>query len=161
MNKSLLLTIVAVAGLDRTTKHLIERSIPIYGGIDVIPGFFRLTHLKNPGAAFSFFADSASQWRGPALIGFSIAALVIISVVLWRKRQQTNVSTIALALIFGGTLGNLWDRVTTGQVTDFLDFYAGSHHWYPFNVADSAIVCGTLVLAANILLHSKKADKVS
>jgi signal peptidase II len=154
MNKISLLTIVAVASVDRITKYLVERFIPLDGGIDVIPGLLRLTYLQNPGGAFSLFAESAAQWRAPALIGFSLAALVIIAVLL-SKNRQTNAFTIALSLIFGGTVGNLWDRLAHGAVTDFLDFYAGSHHWYPFNVADSAIVIGTLVLATRILLRPR------
>ena len=159
MNKTNFLIIVAVLGLDRFTKLLVERHIPLNGATDVIPGFYRLTHLENPGGAFSFFAESVSNWRAPALIAFSVAALVIISVLLWKNRQ-TNVMTVVLALIFGGALGNLWDRVTRGAVTDFLDFYVGSHHWYPINIDDSAIVIGTLVLTAKILVQPKKSDQI-
>ncbi|HEY6970392.1 MAG TPA: signal peptidase II [Candidatus Angelobacter sp.] len=157
MNKTNLVIIVAIVGLDRLTKLLVEHRISLNSTVDVIPGFFRLTHLENPGGAFSLFAESVSNWRAPAMIAFSVAALVIISVLLWRNRQ-TNVMTVVLALIFGGALGNLWDRLAHGGVTDFLDFYLGSHHWYPFNIADSAIVIGTLVLTAKILAQSKKSN---
>lgn len=151
MNKAHLWTIAAVVALDRVTKHLIERYIPLDESIAVIPGFFRLTHLENPGAAFSLFANSMSRWRIPALIVFSLAALLVISVLLWRNRQ-VNANSIALSLIFGGAVGNLWDRLVSGEVTDFLDFYIDSHHWYPFNIADSAIVIGSLLLAWQIFL---------
>jgi signal peptidase II len=153
MNRAHLLTIGAVVGLDRISKYLVERYIPLDSGVDVLPGLFRLTHLRNPGGAFSLFADSAASWRTPALILITLVALIIILVLLWKNRE-TNAGTIALALIFGGALGNLWDRVAHGEVTDFLDFYIGSHHWYPFNIADSAIVIGALLLALKTISHS-------
>lgn len=151
MNKVYLSTIASVVVLDRISKHLIEQVIPLDENLEVIPGFFRLTHLKNPGGAFSLFAGSTSGWRTPALIIFSLVAVVIISVLLWKQRQ-TSVNTIALSLILGGALGNLWDRLAQGEVTDFIDFYLGTHHWYPFNIADSAIVIGGLLLAWRVLL---------
>jgi signal peptidase II len=70
---------------------------------------------------------------------------------LWRGRNDFNASTLALSLILGGAIGNLWDRLTDGRVTDFLDFYVGVHHWPPFNVADSAIVVGALLLLMRML----------
>lgn len=149
MNRTHLLTIISVTALDRVTKHLINQRIPIDESLTVIPGFFRLTHLENPGAAFSLFAASSSGWRTPALIVFSVAALAVISVLLWKNRQ-TSTYTIALSLVFAGALGNLWDRLVSGEVTDFLDFYLGTHHWYPFNIADSAIVIGALLLVWRI-----------
>lgn len=150
MNKPVLATIGAVVVLDRITKHLIEQFIPLDTGIDVVPSCFRLVHFENPGSAFSFFAESTSPWRAPALILISAVALVIIAVLLWKDRA-TSSKTIGLALIFGGAMGNLWDRLITGTVTDFLDFYLGSHHWPAFNAADSAIVIGAGLLLFKLL----------
>lgn len=150
MNKIILATIGAIVVLDRLTKYLIAKTIPLDTGSDVIPGCFRLIHLENPGSAFSFLAESTSPWRGPALIAISLIALVIISVLLWKDRE-TSRKTIALALILGGALGNLWDRLADGKVTDFLDFYIGSHHWPAFNIADSGIVVGALLLLTKML----------
>lgn len=150
MNKIILAAIGAIVVLDRLTKYLIEKIIPLDSGTDVIRGCFRLVHLENPGSAFSFLAESTSPWRGPALIAISLVALVIISVLLWKDRE-TSRKTIALALILGGALGNLWDRMADGRVTDFLDFYIGSHHWPAFNIADSAIVIGALLLLTKML----------
>ncbi len=155
MNKVHLAIIASVVALDRISKHLIERHIPLDESLDVIPGFFRLTHLQNPGGAFSMFAGSSAPWRTPALILFAVAVLVVIFIVLWRNREM-NATTIALSLIFGGALGNLWDRLAHGAVTDFLDFYVGTYHWYPFNIADSAIVAGGLLVLAKMLLTSEK-----
>lgn len=151
MNKVHFWIIASVLALDRITKHLIQQHLPVGESVAVIPGLFRLTHLENPGAAFSLFAGSAARWRIPILIAFSLIALVIIAVLLWKNRQ-VNANTIALALIFGGATGNFWDRLMRGEVTDFLDFYVAAHHWYPFNFADSAIVIGALLLAWRVFL---------
>lgn len=146
MNKTLVSMIALLIFLDRTSKYLVERFIPLEDSVNVVPGFFSVTHLQNPGGAFNFFAESTSAWREPLLIFFPAAALVIISVLLWKNRE-TQVKTTAYALIFAGAAGNLIDRLAKGTVTDFLDFYAGTHHWFPFNLADSAIVIGAVLLA--------------
>jgi signal peptidase II len=80
-----------------------------------------------------------------------VAALGVVSVLLWKDRSVFNASTLALSLILGGAVGNLWDRLADGKVTDFLDFYVGAHHWPPFNIADSAIVIGALLLLVRML----------
>jgi len=147
MRKFQLLIIAAVIVLDRLTKWLVTRNIPLDGEVPLIPGLFRLTHLENTGAAFSLFADAPSTLVTRMLITFSVTAVVVISIMLWRNGAVINLTTTSLALICGGALGNLWDRVGTGRVVDFLDFYIGSSHWPPFNVADSAIVVGALLLA--------------
>jgi signal peptidase II len=151
MPKRPLLIALAVLLLDRLTKWAIAQTIPLEDATNIIPGFFRLTHLENTGAAFSLFADSPSPFRTTLLIGFSVAALAVVSVLLWKDRSVFHSGTLALSLILGGAIGNLWDRVSDGRVTDFLDFYIGAHHWPPFNVADSAIVIGALLLFLRML----------
>jgi signal peptidase II len=151
MPKRPLLIALAVLLLDRITKWAIARTIPLEDAINIIPGFFRLTHLENTGAAFSLFADSPSPFRTTLLIVFSVAALAVVSVLLWKDRSVFHSGTLALSLILGGAVGNLWDRAFYGKVTDFLDFYIGVHHWPPFNVADSAIVVGALLLFMRML----------
>jgi signal peptidase II len=151
MPKRPLLIALAVLLLDRITKWAIAQTIPLEDAVNIIPGFFRLTHLENTGAAFSLFADSSSPFRTALLIAFSVAALAVISVLLWKDRSVFHSGTLALSLILGGAVGNLWDRVSDGKVTDFLDFYIGMHHWPPFNVADSAIVVGALLLFMRML----------
>ena len=146
MPKRPLLIALTVLLLDRITKWAIAQTIPLEDALNIIPGFFRLTHLENTGAAFSLFADSSSPFRTALLIAFSVAALAVVSVLLWKDRSVFHSGTLALSLILGGAIGNLWDRVSDGKVTDFLDFYIGVHHWPPFNVADSAIVVGALLL---------------
>jgi len=156
MRTRLFLISAVIFALDTFTKWLVNVKIPLYGEIDIIPGLFRLTHLENTGAAFSIFADSPGPWAGRILILFSVIALLVISVLLWRNGSAVNVTTVSLALFLGGTLGNLSDRLARGRVTDLLDFYVGSHHWPPFNVADSAIVVGALLLAGNVFFGSRK-----
>ena len=160
MRKYLLLTSVLVVVIDSLTKWLVQQNLPLYGEIELIPGLLRLTHLENPGAAFSLFADSPGPWAARLLLLFSVVALVIIAVLLWRNSQAFNLTSFSLALFLGGTVGNLLDRLLRGRVTDFIDFYVGPHHWPPFNVADSAIVVGALILAAKAIFgHSEHKDK--
>jgi len=159
MPKRPLLIALAVVILDRLTKWIVIKTIPLEDVIPIVPGFFRLTHLENTGAAFSLFADSTSPFRTALLIGFSLAALVVVCLLLWRGRHAFNSSTLALSLILGGAIGNLWDRLTDGKVTDFLDFYVGVHHWPPFNVADSAIVVGALLLLLRMMRKDHTAPK--
>jgi signal peptidase II len=156
MRRYLLLISAFVFALDALTKWLVKQRLPLEGNIDLIPGLFRLTHLENPGAAFSLFADSPGPWPGRVLVLFSLIALVVIFVLLWRQGTVINVTTVSLALFLGGTLGNLCDRLLRGRVTDFLDFYIGPHHWPPFNVADSAIVVGAALLAGKVFFGSQK-----
>jgi len=144
--------------LDRLTKWLVIRHIVLEDNVPVIPGFFRLTHLENPGAAFSLFADSPSALRTGLLIAVSVTALAVVALLLWFRRNTFNFTTVALALIMGGALGNLWDRLSDGKVTDFLDFYIGAHHWPPFNLADSAIVVGALLLMLRMLRKDKHTE---
>jgi len=151
MLKRHLLIAIAVVVLDRVTKWAIVQTITLEDAINIIPGLFRLTHLENTGAAFSLFADSTSPFKTKLLIALSLGALAVVSFLLWKERTIFNAGTLALSLILGGAVGNLWDRLADGKVTDFLDFYVGVHHWPPFNVADSAIVVGALLLLMRML----------
>ena len=109
--------------LDRWTKHLVATRIAMYTHIQVIPGFFRITHTENTGAAFSLFADSPSHWKTVMLISFSLIAMIVVSILLWNQSRPFTMTGIALSLILGGAFGNLWDRVAAGRVVDFLDVY--------------------------------------
>jgi len=141
--------------LDRWTKHLAAVRIPLYQHIQVIPGFFRLTHTENTGAAFSLFADSPSHWRTTLLITFSVVAMVVVIGLLWKQTKALTISGIALSLILGGAFGNLWDRVARGRVVDFLLVYVKQYQWPVFNLADSAIVVGACLLVIEILFAPK------
>jgi signal peptidase II len=148
-----LIIALVVVLLDRWTKHLVAQRIRLYSHIQVIPGFFRITHTENTGAAFSLFADSPTPWKTGLLIAFSGIALVVVSVLLWKNHEAHLVTGIGLSLIMGGALGNLWDRLARGRVVDFLLFYFKRYQWPVFNLADSAIVVGAGLLVVEILFH--------
>jgi signal peptidase II len=106
---------------------------------------------KKPGAAFGIFADSPSEWKIGLLIVFSVIALLIVTMLLWKNSHAMTSTGIGLSLILGGALGNLWDRLVSRHVVDFLLFYIGPHQWPAFNVADSAIVVGACLLVFEIV----------
>lgn len=141
----------AVFGLDWVTKRAIEAHMSVFDTYTVIPGFFDIVHARNRGAAFSMFADSTSPWRPVFLIGLSVAALILVAGILRKASRLDKATAYGLALILGGALGNVFDRIVSGVVTDFLDFYIGSLHWPAFNVADSAIVIGSGLLLVSLL----------
>ena len=161
MRRIYFLTAIVVLALDRVTKWLVEDRIELHDTLQVIPGFFRLTHVQNRGAAFGLFAESPSEWKVAVLVLFSLVALVVVSALLWRNSHSLTMTGMALSLILGGAVGNLWDRVLYGHVVDFLDFYVSSYHWPAFNVADSAIVVGAVLLVAEILFKPTSDEAVS
>ena len=146
-----LVIVMFVIVVDRWTKHLAATRIAMYAHIQVIPGVFRLTHTENTGAAFSLFADSPAHWKTGALIGFSVVAIVIVMYLLWKQSPALTMTGVALSLILGGAAGNLWDRVVSGRVVDFLLVYVKQYQWPVFNLADSSIVVGALLLVIEIL----------
>jgi signal peptidase II len=156
-----LLIALVVVLLDHWTKRMAAQRIPLYSRIQVIPGFFSLTHTENTGAAFSLFADSPAPWKTGLLIAFSVIALLVVSVLLWKNNQAHVVTGIGLSLIMGGALGNLWDRVVRGRVVDFLLFYVKRYQWPVFNLADSAIVVGAGLLVLEILFHKSSVHEDS
>jgi signal peptidase II len=160
MRKYFFLIAALVLLLDRFTKRVVAANIPVRDYVPVIPGFFRLTHVENPGAAFGLFAESPAQWKVGALISFSVLALIVVSALLWKNSHSLSTMTVGLSLILGGAMGNLWDRMFSGHVVDFLDFYVGSYHWPAFNVADSAIVIGAILLVSEIVFAKSPGETV-
>src|SRR5205823_6272140 len=152
---------LSVVVLDRLAKWVVARNIALHDSVQVIPDFFRITHVENRGAAFGLFADSPSEWKIAMLVLFSIVALIIVSALLWRNSHAMSSTGVGLALILGGALGNLWDRVLSGRVVDFLLFYIGQYQWPAFNVADSAIVVGAGLLVIEILFAKTPAQEKS
>ena len=144
------LALFAVAGivlvLDRISKAAVSEWMPYGDSHSVIDGFFNLVHVRNTGIAFSLFADSAPWFRDWTLPLISVVAVVAILAMLRKQAEMQSASRVALALILAGAIGNLYDRLLYGYVTDFLDFYLGSYHWPAFNVADSAITVGAALL---------------
>lgn len=149
----LLLISVAVIYLDRLTKNLVSARIPIGGAIPVIPHILRITHWTNEGAAFSLFANSASphtvRWT---LIAFSLVAALAVLIAMIRLGASFTLTTISLALILGGALGNVHDRIAYGSVVDFIEVHIFTYPWPDFNVADSSIVTGACLLLLDAFL---------
>jgi signal peptidase II len=156
-----LFIVLLVISVDRWTKHLAATRIALYSHIQIIPGFFRLTHTENTGAAFSLFADSPAHWKTAALIAFSVVATLIVAGLLWKQARALTVTGIALSLILGGAAGNLWDRAVSGHVVDFLLFYVKQYQWPVFNLADSSIVVGAGLLVIEILFSRPGSSGIS
>jgi len=150
-----------VAIADHVSKKFITHRLPVGRTHTVIPGILNISHVLNTGAAFSFLADTASPdvvRRG--LILFSVVAVVVVGVMLIRSCRCLNLTCIALALILGGAVGNLYDRIVYHYVIDFIGFHIGPYHWPDFNFADSAIVIGACLLMIEII-RPQAEDKAS
>ena len=141
-----------VVALDLLTKSVVADSMPHGSSRAVIEDFFNLVHVRNTGIAFSLFADSAPWFRDLVLPAVSIAAIGVVAIMFRRLAEIPVTSRVALALVLAGALGNLYERLRYGYVTDFLDFYVGTYHWPAFNVADSAITVGAILLILDSLL---------
>ena len=148
----LLLISAAIVLLDRLTKALVTVRVPVGGAIPVVPHFLRITHWTNEGAAFSLFADSTSpttvRW---GLIAFSLFAALVVLLIMVRLGDRITLTTVALALVFAGALGNVHDRIAYGSVVDFIEVNIFGYHWPDFNVADSSIVTGACLLLLDSL----------
>jgi signal peptidase II len=134
--------VLAVLVVDQLSKFAVERFTALGSLRVVIPGYFNLVHTNNPGVAFGLLADSESPWMTSLLIAFSTAVMVFLVWLLVTGRAGARLGQAGMALILGGAAGNAMDRLLRRSVTDFIDFHLRSHHWYTFNVADSAIVIG-------------------
>jgi len=149
----LLLIAGTIVIADQITKAIVLSKMALYQSIIVIPGFFSLTHIHNPGGAFGFLAQQAPAVRAGV---FLVASAVAISLLFLFYRQIPRTHPLlsaGLALIFGGAIGNLIDRLRFGKVIDFLDFYLGTLHWPAFNVADSAITVGVAIFIVHLLFR--------
>ena len=136
--------------LDRVTKIAIVHRIRPGYSIPVIPGVFRLSHVINTGAAFSLMEDWSPGRVRIGLIVFSVIAALVLLTLMWRTGKQLTVTSVALALILGGAMGNLYDRIRLHHVVDFLAVTIYHYHWPDFNVADSCIVIGACLLLLEI-----------
>lgn len=139
--------------LDQIVKAIIAETIPLYQTIPVIQGFFNLVHTQNPGGAFGFLAHHGEGLRTIVFIFCSFFAVGIVFYFYKKSAITHPFLASGFALIFGGAIGNLIDRIRFGTVTDFLDFYIGEYHWPAFNVADSAISVGITIFLFHLLLN--------
>jgi len=137
---------IVVVTLDRWTKDAVIEALPVHSSRNIIPGFFDLVHTRNTGIAFSLFADAGPFVAEVLLPVVSVLAIVFVVAYFWRHSDDASSIRWALALILAGALGNLYDRMQFGYVTDFLLFYVGGWSWPAFNVADSAITVGAGLL---------------
>ena len=138
--------------IDRITKTWVAAHVRMGGAIPVIPRVLRITHWTNDGAAFSLFADSASPHLvRRVLIGFTLLAALAVLIALVRLGDRFTITTVALALVLAGALGNVHDRILYGSVVDFIEVHIFSYHWPDFNVADSSVVTGACLLLLDSL----------
>jgi signal peptidase II len=149
--------LIVILALDRLTKAVIDRTMPLHHSISVVDGLFSLTYVRNTGAAFGIFAGSHQAFRLPFLVIVSIIAIGVIVVMLRRLHEKETGLITALAFILGGAIGNLIDRILYGEVVDFLDFYWSNYHWPAFNLADSFITIG-VAITLFFLMRAKGED---
>jgi signal peptidase II len=141
----------AIVALDQVAKALVDRYMDLHESHTLVEGLARLTYVQNRGAAFGILSDADLPYQSVLFSIVSIIALGAIAVYAWRLPITSRLPQIALALIMGGAVGNLLDRMRLGYVIDYVDVYWGRHHWPAFNVADSAISIGVVLLVLDIL----------
>lgn len=156
----LMISLLAIL-LDRLSKVYVASHLQLGQAVTVIPGVFRITHVLNFGAAFSMFAETASpdavRW---SLVVFSIVAAAVIFGLLWKMGRVFSPASVGLALILGGAVGNLYDRVKLHYVVDFLEVRIVHYHWPDFNVADSCITIGAVLILVELLWSKPKQTHV-
>ena len=143
--------VVATLCLDRWTKSLIQNCFTLNESVSVIDGLFNITYVRNTGVAFGIFSSISSPAKSVLLSLFTAIAAVVVIIYSVRSPVRNRLLQIALGCILGGALGNLYDRIRFGYVIDFLEFYFRNYHWPSFNVADSAISTGVVLLGIEII----------
>ena len=149
---------LAILIADRVTKNLVEAKLRLGESVPILAGWIDLVRVENPGAAFSLFADWSPGVRRAVLVAYSVIAILVLAWLIfqpWRPRGKGRLVPVSLGLILGGASGNLFDRLRTGRVVDFIDWHWGAWHWPAFNVADAAITVGVALL----LLFGWKEDR--
>jgi signal peptidase II len=150
----LLSLMVGVIALDQTTKALLVRSLELHGSVPLVDGLLSISHVRNRGAAFGLLSDLDLPYQPLLLTLLSIGALLAITLYFVRLPASARLPRLGLALVLGGAIGNLLDRMRLGYVVDFIHVYWRQHQWPDFNVADSAITVGVLLLVFDILRSS-------
>lgn len=154
----LLMLSVGTILLDQASKAQIMQTMRLHESIPIIPNFFSLTYIRNPGAAFGLLASSSNGFR---LLFFgltSLFALVLLGTIFIRLRHEDWAGQLSIAGILGGAIGNMLDRLRFGEVIDFLDFYIEGYHWPAFNVADAAISVGVVFLIIHFAMEKRESD---
>jgi signal peptidase II len=150
-----------IIALDQITKSAITTRFILHESYPVINGLFNLAYVMNPGAAFGFLADASQTFRYIFFTGITVVAMLLIVYYLVKSNPRNLLLVGSLTLIFGGAVGNLIDRLRFGAVVDFLDFFIGGAHWPAFNVADSAITVGAILMIWEMILNRKNKDAAS
>jgi signal peptidase II len=155
----------AIAGVivlvDQITKALVRARLPLHDSVPVIPGFVDFTHVLNTGAAFGILNAAEFPFKGTIIALIATAALVGVGMYAAGLAHHQRVARIGLALILGGAMGNLIDRVVAGHVVDFVDVYWRDHHFWAFNVADSAITVGVGIMIVDMLGFGSRVSQTS
>lgn len=157
------LFLAAVVGtvfvLDQITKSIIQQRMRIHESIPIIDQFFNLTYIRNPGAAFGLFAEHGNGLRMAFFVTISVVAIIFLWTLFAKTPKEAFVGRLSIAMVMGGAMGNLVDRIRFGEVVDFLDFYIGSYHWPAFNVADSCISIGVTLMIWYFIREDRRANQ--
>jgi len=153
---TLVLVCAAVVGVDQFSKYLVSENLELNSSLSLAGSILRLTHIRNPNAAFGF-----SFGRGIPLLPFALLAICILLLVFYKTGGKGGVGLAGLSLVLGGALGNLIDRIRFREVVDFIDIGVGRFRWPVFNIADSCVTVGVILLVLGSLLFSEKKVSVS
>jgi len=152
--KNKYLALLFVSGIlivtDQYTKFMVSLHIPLNYSIKVVEGFFNLTHIRNSGVAFGLFASQQSEYKALMFIAISTIAIIAILVIFHQTPKEKKMVQTGLILIFSGAIGNLIDRILHGEVIDFVDFFINRHHFPAFNIADSCITVGVIMMVIDL-----------
>ncbi len=144
--------------LDQITKVAVRNNLELWSSKTIIPDFFNLVYVINKGAAFGFLNRSDINWQRTFFIVITVISLAAITMLLKSTKDKDFFQIAGLGFILGGAVGNLIDRIIYGEVTDFLDIYAGTHHWPAFNVADIAICVGAVAMIISVYRNKSNAS---
>jgi signal peptidase II len=142
---------IAIVAVDQATKAMVKASLPLHDSVTIIPGFLDFTHVLNSGAAFGILNGVDFPFKTVAIAVIAMAALIGVGMYAASISHHQLIARVGLALIIGGAAGNLIDRVLAGSVVDFVDVYWRTHHFWAFNVADSAISVGVAIMILDML----------
>jgi signal peptidase II len=150
---------ILIVVVDQITKALVRTRVPLYASITIFPGFLNLTHVLNTGAAFGILNASDFPFKTVVIAVIATVALIFVGLYAARMGHHQLVARLGLALIIGGAAGNLLDRIVAGSVVDFVDVYWQTHHFWAFNVADSAITVGVAIMILDMLGTGRHVSK--
>jgi signal peptidase II len=148
-----------IVAVDQATKAMVRATVPVHDSVTIVPGFLDITHALNSGAAFGILNGADFPYKTVIIAVIATAALIGVGVYAASLSHHQLIARIGLALIIGGAAGNLIDRVLTGSVVDFVDVYWQTHHFWAFNVADSAISVGVTMLILDMLTTGPHVSK--